>query len=117
MFNGGTMEHHPTSPPMKPHFKTMSAAAWSGVTKLYRNEFINWQPRGSAGGNQYVICLNPFGSDYIQPQHFYDTKFTNVDPEAMTWLMSPSPGWANPTDCVEFPCTAPYNVLFSFFRT
>ena len=28
--------------------------------------------------------------------------------------MEPPKGWANLTDCVDFPCTAPENVLLSF---
>lgn len=42
IFVASTMEHHPIDPPMKPHYKSMGEGAWSGVTKLYRNEFINW---------------------------------------------------------------------------
>jgi hypothetical protein len=31
--------------------------------------------------------------------------------------MSPLKKWANPSDCVDFPCTAPLNVLFAFEDT
>ena len=32
----------------------------------------------------------------------------------MMHLMDPPRGWANPKDCVEFPCTAPENILLKF---
>lgn len=28
--------------------------------------------------------------------------------------MSPNPHWANLEDCGNFPCTGPYNMMFSF---
>jgi len=42
---------------------------------------------------------------------FYDTKFIDVDGDAIAYLDDPDPGWANIKDCGEFPCTAPSNVL------
>ena len=38
-------------------------------------------------------------------------------PGAMAYIKSPAPGWANLKDCVEFPCTAPLNILFDFENT
>ena len=38
-------------------------------------------------------------------------------PGAMAYFSSPNPGWANLKDCVEFPCSAPLNVLFDFTDT
>jgi len=29
-------------------------------------------------------------------------------------LMNPLPDWANIEDCGNFPCTGPYNLLYSF---
>lgn len=49
--------------------------------------------------------------------NFYGTKMNNIDPSAMAYIMSPPSGWANSRDCVEFPCTAPSNILFSFKDT
>lgn len=45
---------------------------------------------------------------------FYDTQFTDIEDSAMANLMSPNPNWANLEDCGNFPCTGPYNLLFSF---
>ena len=46
---------------------------------------------------------------------FYDTKFVDCDGDALAYIMSPKPGWANIKDCGDFPCTAPLNVLLHFF--
>jgi len=35
----------------------------------------------------------------------------------MANLKSPNPGWANIDDCGNFPCTGPYNLLYSFKNT
>jgi len=61
--------------------------------------------------------LNPTASDGIAPHLFTNTKFTNVMPAAMAYIKAPNPGWANLKDCVEFPCTAPLNILFDFQKT
>ena len=42
---------------------------------------------------------------------------TNVDAGALAYLMPPNNTWANPTDCIDFPCTAPLNHIFSFVDT
>jgi len=84
---------------------------------LNNNEFINFRARTREGGTNSVLCLNPATSDAYHPHVFTGTKFNNVDPSAMAFIMSPNPGWANLKDCVEFPCTAPHNILFSFLET
>lgn len=45
---------------------------------------------------------------------FENTVFENVEERAVAWLEDPNPGWANPTDCGEWPCTAPRNVVLKF---
>lgn len=80
-------------------------------------EFINFFERTTTGARQSVLCLNPTASDYIPPHLFVNTKFNNVMPGAMAFIKHPNPGWANLKDCVEFPCTAPLNILFDFQKT
>jgi len=38
-------------------------------------------------------------------------------PGAIAYIKSPNPKWATLKDCVEFPCSAPLNVLFDFQKT
>ena len=35
----------------------------------------------------------------------------------MAYINDPNPAWANPTDCNEWPCTAPENVVLQFEGT
>ena len=35
----------------------------------------------------------------------------------MIYIEDPNPWWANPTDCGEWPCTAPNNVVLKFLGT
>lgn len=58
--------------------------------------------------------VNPSHSDYIPLQRFEAAEFVNVNDSAVAWLMDPKPGWANPKDCVGFPCTAPSNIVMKF---
>jgi len=48
---------------------------------------------------------------------FYDTEFTDIEDDAMASLMTPFPSWANIEDCGNFPCTGPYNLLYTFRNT
>ena len=41
----------------------------------------------------------------------------NVEKDALVWIEDPPQGWANPTDCGNFPCTAPENVILKFTGT
>jgi hypothetical protein len=43
-----------------------------------------------------------------------EIKFTNCDPNAMTYFFEPPQAWANLADCGDFPCTGPKNTIFSF---
>ncbi len=48
-------------------------------------------------------------------QHtFSNIVFDTVTTSGLLFIYDPPTAWANPTDCVEFPCTAPENLLLSF---
>lgn len=64
-----------------------------------------------------MIQRNPTASDYIPIHKFSNTKLTDVSENAVVYLNDPNPGWANPTDCIEWPCTAPENVVLQFENT
>jgi hypothetical protein len=48
---------------------------------------------------------------------FKFSKFTDVSDAAFIYLEDPNPSWANPTDCIEWPCTAPENIVLQFTGT
>ena len=104
-------------PPLKPYHKAMGYGMWGGEAHFSGNEYINFKAKTAEGAINTVLCLNPTASDYVPPHQFVGTKFNNVAEDAMAFIMSPPAGWANPTDCVEFPCSAPLNILFDFKDT
>lgn len=60
---------------------------------------------------QVAIERNPYASDYIPVHKFTGTLFDNVNEKAVIYIEDPNKKWANPTDCIEWPCTAPENVV------
>lgn len=56
---------------------------------------------------QTVMALNPTNADFIPMSEFFNTKFVDVEGDAMGFLFDPPKGWANVKDCGNFPCTAP----------
>jgi hypothetical protein len=39
----------------------------------------------------------------------------NVHYDAVAYFYDPPQGWAKIDDCGEWPCTAPSNIVFSFY--
>lgn len=66
---------------------------------------------------QNIFMLNEFNSDYYPPVKLVNTRFDNVDQEAMGYFPTPFDWWAKVDKCGEFPCTAPLNILLNFVKT
>lgn len=60
---------------------------------------------------------NTFASDNIHIQNFKNTVLDNVHTDAVAHIYEPPSKWANPTDCGNFPCTAPQNAIVKFTGT
>jgi hypothetical protein len=59
----------------------------------------------------YSIYPNINGSDYIVMATFKNISKSNIGAKSLAYLRAPPTGWANPTDCGDFPCTAPKNII------
>lgn len=93
----------------------MSYGAWASKTNIQNIVYEDFDYEFTrCGSPQSVFALNPSYSDYIPLQNIDGVEFVNVADNAVAFIMDPNPGWANPKDCVLFPCTAPSNVIFSF---
>lgn len=79
--------------------------------------FNKFSSKTECGYSQHAIIRNPYSADYIPLNKFKNTKFRDVQNEALIYLEDPNPKWANPTDCGEWPCTAPNNVVIQFENT
>lgn len=74
-------------------------------------QFIGFENSTTTCGTNQA-ALKPFLSpDYIPYVQFFNPVFTNLNKEALAYIMDPPQGWANPSDCVEFTCTGLYNVV------
>lgn len=99
-----------------PIYKIKSYGSWGGeitLTRVNFNNFENAETR-KCGKRHTAIQRNPSASDYVPVHKFKNTKFSNVSENAVAYINDPNPGWANPTDCVEWPCTAPENIVLLF---
>lgn len=107
---------HPTMASALPVHKIKSYGSWGGNVRLENVNFSNFQSHltNKCGKKHTVIQRNPYSADYIPPHKFVNSRFTNVSEMALIYLEDPNPAWANPTDCIEWPCTAPENVVLQF---
>jgi len=79
--------------------------------------FHDWQSKKTkCGGNQAIFGNNSGFSDYVPKQYFEGVVFENVADEAVAYLAPPNPKWINVTDCGNFNCTGPKNMLYIIKR-
>lgn len=103
-----------------PVHKIKSYGSWGGKITLTRVSFNNFESATTADGcgkKQRVITRNKSASDYIPLHRFEGCTFNEVSDSAVIWIEDPPQSWANPTDCIEWPCTAPENVVLLFENT
>ena len=56
-------------------------------------------------------------SDKIPMHKFVGCTFKNVDENSMVYFKDSPQSWANLSDCGQWPCTAPENIVLSFTST
>lgn len=92
-------------------FLTIMGNTDRGKSTILKNvvfkDFPDPSTRCSAGAKISTLVTHKSGSDLIMPHIFRNVKYDNVDKKSFIFLMDPPQGWANPTDCVDYPCTAP----------
>lgn len=110
---------HPLSASALPVYKMKSAGTWASYNELKGITFHDFDSTTIQGcsSKQYTMGLNPGASDHVHEQIFKDIVFDNVHEDAMLNIYDPPTSWANPTDCGNFPCTAPQNVVLRFTGT
>lgn len=109
---------HITMPSSLPMYKAKSNASFGGNSYITNTEFIGFESdTNRCGAQQKAITLNPSGSDNIVTARFEDVKFTDVSTGGFGYFYDPMPGWAGISDCGEWPCTAPENIVLKFKQT
>jgi len=70
--------------------KIKKDAAWGGSSRFDNVQFIDYPTTTTfCGMNQRVINLNDMGADYHPIAKFYNTKFENINEDALAFLFSP----------------------------
>ena len=113
--NGGAALH-PTTKSGLPIYKQGGNASWAADIVMKNVNFSKFEDSKTknCGRRQTTVQRNPTASDYIPIHKFLNSKFTDVHDSAMAWIQDPPAGWANPSDCIEWPCTAPENVVLKY---
>ena len=100
-----------------PMHKIKSESAFGGIAEIDNVEFKNFKSQTQCGGKQTVFFRNNGSSDAISTHFVTNTKFTDVDNDGFYFMKEANSAWANPTDCGEWPCTAPANSIMKFRGT
>lgn len=108
---------HITMPSGLPMHKVMGNANFVANAYVTNTQFIGFDGPTNCGARQSVIGLNPSGSDFNAPTHFSNCHFEDIRQDSFAYIYDPPSGWANLSDCGEWPCTGPENVLFTFKDT
>ena len=98
-----------------PMHKIKSYGAWGPEVTITNVQFHNFDASTRCGSKQVIFARAKSASDYIPLHKFDQCRFTDVEDSAVFFMESPDQKWANPTDCGDFPCTAPKNTVLQFF--
>ena len=115
--NQSKKDLHPTMASALPIFKTKSAASWGTVIDFNNLHFHNFAATTRCGAVQRIFEQSYAASDYTPLHYFKNVEFDNVADAAMSYLFDPPKNWAKISDCGEWPCTAPSNVVMDFEGT
>lgn len=108
--------HIGSSSALPPH-KIKSIASWNAKVTFNRINFINFKETTELGMEQRAFQFNPYSSDLVPIQEFYNTRFINCEENSLAFFLEPPQKWAIIKDCGAWPCTAPKNTFFSFINT
>jgi hypothetical protein len=92
-------------------------ACWTGGYSLEGNKFINFDGKTQRGKDLKAFDMNPTSPDFFPIVKGKDNEFIDCDDSGFGNFYDPPEGWANVKDCGNFPCTAPWNILFKMQDT
>lgn len=108
---------HPTGASSLPISGPHEPGSWGSISTMTNIHFHDFQTKKTkCGGNQAAFGNNVGFSDYIPKASVTDVTFTNVHDDAVAYMFNPPKKWINVTDCGNFNCTGPKNVLVDIKR-
>jgi hypothetical protein len=96
-----------------PMHKIKKDSTWGGKTVMTNNTFTAFNSLTTHLKKNSIFGASFFQPDYTPMLEISNSKFIDVEEDAMASFLTPPEGWAIIKDCGEFPCTAPLNVLFN----
>lgn len=111
----GSHPAHPSTSLNVPYHFLMAEGTAKGKFIIAKNKFMKFKSSTSDGNNQPMITQQQ-GPDNMNINIFMDNEFIDCDQSSFAYLPDPSPGWAGISDCGNFPCTAPFQALWHFYR-
>mmetsp|Transcript_20181 Transcript_20181/g.37625 ORF Transcript_20181/g.37625 Transcript_20181/m.37625 type:complete len:2913 (-) Transcript_20181:48-8786(-) len=94
-----------------PVYAFRSDAAFGGEFKYSDVHFESFYSNSTCSSSQAAIVSSSFNADFINPQIFSRTTFTNVDKDARFYVNDTNPAHSKEELCGYFPCTASQNLL------
>lgn len=108
---------HPTGSSALPIYKAHEPGSWGSISKMTKIHFHDFQTKKTnCGGSQAAFGNNLGFSDYVPKTSAEDVTFTNVHDDAVAYWYNPPKKWINVTDCGNFNCTGPKNILVDIKR-
>ncbi|XP_075995316.1 PKHD1 like 1, tandem duplicate 1 [Genypterus blacodes] len=92
--------------PTKPHPRTMSYPAISGVMKVSDTTFAGFRNISCSTETDFMFITNPENEDLQHPVQVWDMKVVDSAEEAKVFIHRPDVKKANPSDCVDMDCDA-----------
>jgi len=109
---------HNPSASARPVYKIKSYHTWNGKVITENTTYNNFKSElTSCGGQQSVFAITHYGSDLVPIHEFKNINFMNVKYDALAYIFDPPQEWAVIDDCGEWPCTAPSNVVYTFYNS
>lgn len=101
----------------------MTYATFEGEVELDSITFKGFKEETHCGYPQRIFERNPTAADYTLLHKFDNTRFENVSSNSIAWIEKPDPSWATttplttPSNCGNWPCTGPENIVLHFENT
>jgi hypothetical protein len=112
--NTGSKDVHITMASALPMEKIKSYGAWGPEVEIERVTFQDFAAKTRCGNKQVVFKRNKSASDYIPLHKMKSCTFVDVEDGAFAKFDESPENWANVSDCGEWPCTAPENIVMNF---
>ena len=105
---------HTTAASSLPLYKIKGDTSWGSKTTLTNNTFTGFNGKTRMGMQNVMFSSSFYQPDYTPMLEFDNTKFVDIADNGFAYFSDPFEEWAVISDCGNFPCTGPKNILYDF---